>query len=77
MVFGNISYISIIIHEKFVKNVMNLVIPWLKEISSTHSFEFLTGSLNVHGRLNDYLLSFRDVQMVLVSFFHFPADFII
>ena len=39
MVFGNFSHISIIFHKNCVKNVMNLVIPWQKEISSTHSLE--------------------------------------
>jgi len=45
LVFGNFSHISIIFHKNWMKNVMNLVKPWQKEISSTHSSEFLTGSL--------------------------------
>ena len=31
--------------KKCVKNVMNLLISWQKEISSIYSFEFLTGAL--------------------------------
>ena len=43
--FWQFSIISIIFHKIWLKDVMNLVIQWQKEMSSTHSLEFLTGPL--------------------------------
>ena len=37
---STLSRISNICHKNCVKNVMNLAIPWRKDMSSTHSLEF-------------------------------------
>ena len=47
MVFANISHISVNFHNHEIENADNLVTPWLKIISSTHSSKLLTGALAV------------------------------
>ena len=44
-VFGNFSNIYVNFHKDCTKNIMILVIPWQKVLSSNRSLKFLTGAI--------------------------------